>query len=80
MTNLGIIDKINIEEGINHYELSTGEAQHHIICKLCGYIRKIDLCPFKEMEKDKLEDIGFQAIEHKFEIYGLCSKCKNKKS
>ena len=55
LINLGIVNKLSIEEGINHYELSAGEHHHHIICKLCGNVKEIDLCPFREMERINLK-------------------------
>lgn len=78
LIKLGIVNKLAIEEGLNHYELKTGEHHHHIICKQCGKVKEIDLCPFREMEKDKLDELGFEPLEHRFEIYGLCKGCKNK--
>lgn len=80
LIKLGIVNKLNLEDGFSHYELSKGEHHHHIICKLCGSVKEIDLCPFKEMGKDKLEELGFEPLEHKFEIYGFCSKCKHRKN
>lgn len=76
--SLNIINKISLDESFNYYELSTGKHRHHIICKLCGKVKEIELCPFKEMEIKELEKLGFEPKEHKFEIYGICSKCKNK--
>ncbi len=78
LLELGIINKISLDESFNYYEVSTGKHRHHIICKICGNVKEIDLCPFKEMEKSKLEELGFEPQDHKFEIYGLCSKCKNR--
>lgn len=78
LVRLGIVNKLSIEEGLNHFELSSRGHHHHIICKLCGDVREIDFCPYKAIEKSRLEEIGFEPLEHKFEIYGLCSKCRNK--
>ena len=75
--DLGIINKISLDESFNYYELSTGKHRHHIICKLCGIVKEIDLCPFKDMEISELEKLGFEPKDHKFEIYGICSRCKN---
>ncbi len=75
--DLNIINKISLDDSFNYYELSTGKHRHHIICKLCGKVKEIDLCPFKEMEIRELEELGFEAEDHKFEIYGICRKCKN---
>ncbi|WP_026894419.1 Fur family transcriptional regulator [Clostridiisalibacter paucivorans] len=77
LERLGIIHKTNIEDGISVYELICHrEHHHHIICKKCGKTEIIDFCPFENIEHI-LDDKGFEATEHKFEVYGYCSKCKS---
>ena len=79
LVRLGIVRKLNLSDGYNHFELTGEKHHHHVICNKCGEVKKIDICPFMDMdERDKLEEIDFQPTEHKFEIYGLCSRCRNK--
>ncbi|HYE81521.1 MAG TPA: Fur family transcriptional regulator [Clostridia bacterium] len=79
LSALEIINKLYIESGISHYELCGLEHHHHIICKKCGETREIDICPYINLGEEQLEAIGFKATDHKFEIYGYCSKCSNSK-
>ncbi len=72
---LGIINKLYIESGINHYELCGQVHHHHIICKRCGETREIDICPCEVIGEEQLKSMGFKITDHKFEIYGYCSKC-----
>lgn len=76
LSTLNIINKMYIESSISHYELCGREHHHHIICKGCGETREMDICPYASLEEEKLNEIGFKATEHKFEIYGYCSKCR----
>lgn len=78
LLRLGILRKVSIVEGLNHFEVTSKGHHHHIICKSCDYVKEIDLCPYNDIEKNKLDEIGFEPMEHKFEIYGLCRNCKNK--
>ncbi len=75
LTDLGIISKLQIESGVSHYELCGQGHHHHIICKGCGEAREIELCPYKAIGEEQLETMGFVVTDHKFEIYGYCSKC-----
>lgn len=76
LCNMGIIHKLNINSGISHFELKdAGHHHHHMICLQCGDMQGLDLCPYSELYNSKLKELGFQAIEHKFEIYGYCKKC-----
>lgn len=76
LSNLGLID-INYKDGEAKYKLMCiNEHHHHMICEYCGEISVIKKCPM-----DFLEDIGgdFQITDHKFEIYGICKKCRTNK-
>lgn len=75
LCDLEIIDKLQIESGISHYELTGLTQHHHIICKKCGEMKEIDICPFSSLGEEQLTALGFKSIDHKFEIYGYCSKC-----
>lgn len=75
LSTVGIINKLNFESGISHYELCGLAHHHHIICKKCGETKEIDICPYANLGEEQLKAIGFNATDHKFEIYGYCSKC-----
>jgi len=79
LVKLGIVEKLNISDGCCHFKLAGNKHHHHIICNKCGYIREIDICPFGDLvNKNKFEELDFEPIEHRFEIYGICSKCRSK--
>lgn len=61
------------------YKLKKSDSHHHhIICKSCGASETIDFCPMKQIKKD-IYNTGFIPTEHRFEIYGYCSKCRTTK-
>lgn len=74
LSSLNIINKLIINSGVSHFELQGRRHHHHLICKGCGEMKEIDICPFGDYE-DKLRASGFEPTEHRFEIYGYCSKC-----
>jgi Fe2+ or Zn2+ uptake regulation protein len=76
LCNLGIINKLHISSGISHFELSHNEHHHHVICIKCGDMQGIDMCPYEGLKNNELDVLGFVPVEHKFEIYGYCKKCK----
>lgn len=80
LVRLGIVEKLNLSEGYCHFKLAGEKHHHHIICSQCGEIREIEICPFSQIiEKARLEELDFEPTGHKFEIYGICSKCRVKK-
>jgi Fe2+ or Zn2+ uptake regulation protein len=75
LCTLEVIKKLYMDSGTSHYELCGMKHHHYIICKSCGDTKEIDICPYANMEEEQLSAIGFSATDHKFEIYGYCSKC-----
>ena len=67
------------DDGSSLYKLiSSSKHHHHMICKTCGKTESIYFCPlniFEEISKEK----NFHLTDHKIELYGYCSDCKNKK-
>ncbi|MDD3704940.1 MAG: Fur family transcriptional regulator [Clostridiaceae bacterium] len=76
LSTLKIISKMYIQSGISYYELCGSGHHHHLICKGCGETREVDICPYANLEVERLNEIGFKATDHKFEIFGYCSKCR----
>jgi len=76
MCNFGFARKNKFDNGIVRYEhWHLGQHHDHLICIKC---RKI-----VEFEEDALENMqiaiaskhGFHMLQHKMELYGICSKC-----
>ncbi|WP_046159885.1 Fur family transcriptional regulator [Caldanaerobacter subterraneus] len=77
---LGLVYKLNFDEGRNRYELYQEDAHqhHHLICLKCGNVI--------EMEGDLLEDLekliektkNFEIVDHNAKFYGYCGNSRNK--
>lgn len=77
---LGIIYKLNFDDGRSRYELYHDEdhQHHHLICLKCGSVI--------EMEGDLLENLeeaiestkDFEIVDHNVKFFGYCSKCRIK--
>ncbi|SNX55328.1 Fur family transcriptional regulator [Thermoanaerobacterium sp. RBIITD] len=78
--DLGVIYKLNFDDGRSRYELYHNEdhQHHHLICLKCGSVI--------EMEGDLLENLeeaiestkNFEIVDHNVKFFGYCSKCKAK--
>ncbi len=77
----GLLKQISSGTGTPSYELSeslTSYEHHHLICTKCGYMEDFfceprDTSPQTIMEQSP----NFVTYNtHSFEIFGLCSKCK----
>lgn len=79
LLSIGILRRVNMDNGVNTYELDDLGGHHHLICLKCGKVKPIEVCPYKEMDKKIFYENDFFPENHKFEIYGYCKKCMKKK-
>jgi len=76
LQNLGLLKKILIDDKQTHYELSSQDHHHHIICKVCGKISDVSTCDVIVTGKDLLKTTGFAKVtEHSLEFFGICEGC-----
>src|SRR5690606_18795763 len=76
----GIAIKLNIErENKSMFQLNMIDHQHYIRCISCNKKISIDICPIIGYEYFLEENTDFHIIGHNLELYGYCSKCKDKK-
>jgi len=75
----GLLCRIPRENGGDLYEVRREEGHHHhVICKGCGASIAVDFCPMETLHYE-LEKQGFTPTEHRFEVYGYCNKCRDKR-
>lgn len=76
----GLVKRVNLDNGVNSYELNIdNHHHHHLICLTCGDTETITYCPIEEINKSIKQSSEFTPIDHKLEIYGYCIKCNNTK-
>lgn len=71
----GIVRRHPLESGKNLYELAMQEHHHHhVICRRCGHIDALSGCGAETFEL-AARKLGYTAISHVFEVYGVCKNC-----
>lgn len=73
----GILAAVYLEDGHMHYERACGREHHsHLRCTSCGKIIEFSAPELPALEKAITKQKNFKTEGHKFEIWGLCSKCQ----
>jgi Fur family transcriptional regulator, stress-responsive regulator len=73
----GIARKVDVGHRHAHFEATSGDEHHHLICTSCGKIADVEFCPdpadvLRVLKKAK----GFASIEsHTLEFHGTCASC-----
>jgi Fur family transcriptional regulator, ferric uptake regulator len=74
LTAGGIAHEHKFGNGMTRYELANDASHHdHLICVECGRIQEFEEPLIEELQERVAQRYGFQIIEHKHELYGLCS-------
>ncbi len=70
----GIATEHKFSDGMTRYELADEDAHHdHLICVECGSIQEFEEPLIEELQERIAQRYGFKIVDHKHELYGLCS-------
>ena len=81
LDELGIICKLNLDDGCSRYELvheAENHQHHHLICTNCGKVTEVEGDLLEQLEQRIQSKYNFQIKNHSVKFYGLCSDCTNK--
>jgi len=76
LSEQGLIMRSSFADGKSRYEMAGLEHHHHLICLQCGEIKDLIQCPMAPALEAALQEADFHAVQHQFEIYGYCQKCR----
>jgi Fe2+ or Zn2+ uptake regulation protein len=85
LTELGVLNRVDLDDGVVRYELTDpkGQHHHHFVCRSCQKIESLDACastgPIQSQER-RLAKKGYTFLSHRLEFFGLCPKCSNRNS
>lgn len=78
---IGIVYKINFNDGYHKYELNIKDKiqnnkHHHLICEKCGEIIEVKEDLLNPLKKIIEEQYDFKIHNHSLKFTGVCSNCK----
>ena len=82
MEDLGIVYKMNFNDGLSRYELclSNAHQHHHLICMQCGRVEEVEIDLLEGLEASIEENKGFQITDHSVKFFGICKSCQKSRS
>lgn len=80
LQDLGILSRLHLPEGCQHYVVSPPEHQHsahhdRLICRECGRVAYLENCPMGEVIARIAKDSGYQVETHHLDLLGVCADC-----
>lgn len=79
---MGIVDRLNFDDGCSRFELSSDESvhhHHHLICEKCNKVFEVENDLLDEIEREIERKYKFKIHDHNVMFYGICEECDNKK-
>ena len=77
----GFAQKNRFDNGVARYEhLHLGQHHDHMICTKCRKIIEFRNDDLERLQKSISLTHGFHMLQHKMEIYGICSQCLKDRS
>lgn len=79
LEDLGIVYRLNFNDGCNRYELNKGSKDHHhhhLVCLKCGKIEEVELDLLDELESRIETESEFKIVDHNVKFFGYCKDCK----
>lgn len=80
---LGIVKKLDLNDGIYRYELNHEEeihGHHHLVCSACGKVEEVKDDLLDSVEQVIENEYKFRIKDHSLKFYGLCSDCYKNES
>ena len=76
-TECGLAREVNFGDGRSRFERAIDRSQHgHLICTACGKTEEFNTGAMQRSIKQIASRSGFDVEGLRFEIYGLCKRCK----
>lgn len=79
---MGIVDRLNFDDGCSRFELASEDTvhhHHHLICEDCNKVFEVENDLLDEIEKEIESKYNFKIHDHNVMFYGLCKDCSTKK-
>lgn len=76
LTELGVLERIDLPIGEHAYVRCTAEHHHHLVCSSCGHTLDVRDRGLATAMTEIAERVGFRIDSHRVELFGLCAECQ----
>jgi len=76
LVEIGVATKRHFGDGSATFESSLHKHHHdHLVCMSCNKIQEFELQEIEDLQEKVAIDHGFQLVQHRLELYGICREC-----
>jgi Fur family ferric uptake transcriptional regulator len=75
---LDLVRRCFFHNGTSLYEINLNDSRHHhIVCKSCGKVERVDVCLTESIE-GMLRERGYAQVTQMLEFFGVCPDCQKR--
>ncbi len=79
LVEIGVAQKRNFGTTSSSFEPAVTKEHHdHLICLSCAEITEFHLDAIELLQEQVAKQHGFQLVNHRLELYGLCQRCRER--
>ena len=78
MTELGVVERLDLPSGEHAYVPCARSHHHHVICSRCGRTTEVEDSGVAEAVQEIARRSGYRIDSHRLELFGLCRHCRMK--
>lgn len=78
LTDLGVVERLDLPTGEHAYVPCARAHHHHVICSRCGRATEVADCGVAEAVGEIARRSGYRIDSHRLELFGLCRHCQAK--
>lgn len=78
LEEMGLISKLDLDDGCSRYEYNVHEddhQHHHLICQSCGKVIEVEIDLLDQLEEEIERVYHFAIKDHKVKFFGICAEC-----
>jgi len=76
----GLAAEVDFADGIRRFEYKyRHHHHHHLVCIKCGRVIEVNSSQIENLQKKLAKQHNFTPARDSMKIFGLCSRCKNKR-
>lgn len=78
LEEIGVICKLDLNDGCSRYELVHEEENHqhhHLVCTSCGAVIEVQGDLLEVLEHEIEEKYKFKITNHSVKFFGICDRC-----
>ena len=79
LKELGLVEKLHLDETHHRYEVKPSSEHHHLVCLGCGKVIEFQYPLSRYVKRNVAEAKDFEVVDTEIRMAGYCLQCRQQK-